>query len=128
MSRAPGLFACLIRTHHITSRKKVQRVRRAAGQLGVDFVLLRSGGAPGLMFAEGRDEDALGEWVAAVQALRYKDFRCVAKPAVVEGRDDTLKRTGFEETGEMKDFAGEMDSRRLGEWWRKGMGYGANGD
>ncbi|KAF4977790.1 hypothetical protein FZEAL_5756 [Fusarium zealandicum] len=75
MSRSPVLFNCLIRTHHITSRKKLQRVRRAAQQLNVDWLLVRSGGSPGIMFAEGRDETGLTDWVATVQALRYKDFR-----------------------------------------------------
>ncbi|RKK64757.1 hypothetical protein BFJ67_g192 [Fusarium oxysporum f. sp. cepae] len=95
MSRTPSLFNCLIRTHHITSRKKLSRVRRAAQQLNVDWLYVRSGGSPGIMFAEGRDEGGLTEWVSTVQALRYKDFKCVAKPAKAEGVGG---KTGFDET------------------------------
>ncbi|KAF4438684.1 hypothetical protein FACUT_4709 [Fusarium acutatum] len=95
MSRTPSLFNCLIRTHHITSRKKLSRVRRAAQQLNVDWLYVRSGGSPGIMFAEGRDEAGLTEWVSTVQALRYKDFKCVAKPARAEG---VGSKTGFDET------------------------------
>ncbi|RTE73655.1 hypothetical protein BHE90_011943 [Fusarium euwallaceae] len=121
MSRTAGLFNCLIRTHHITSRKKLQRVRRAAQQLNVDWLLVRSGGSPGIMFAESHDEAGLTEWVATVQALRYKDFRCVAKPAPVE---EMGKRTmGFDETESVAEFAKEMEGRGLGGWWRRAMGY-----
>jgi hypothetical protein len=122
MSRAPLLFNCLIRTHHITSRKKLSRVRRAAQQLNIDWLLVRSGGSPGIMFAEARDEAGLTEWVSTVQALRYKDFRCVAKPAPVPVSEG-VRRTGFDETGEVKEFAKFMEERGLGEWWKRGMGF-----
>ncbi|KAH7148443.1 hypothetical protein EDB81DRAFT_792281 [Dactylonectria macrodidyma] len=133
MSRTTSLFNCLIRTHHITSRKKVQRVRRAASQLNVDWVLIRSGGSPGIMFAESRDEAGLVEWVAAVQALRYKDFRCPVRPgpAPVDGDGGkhkgangmVLRATGFDETESVAEFAKQMDIRGLGAWWKRGMGY-----
>ncbi|KAH6873936.1 hypothetical protein B0T10DRAFT_567666 [Thelonectria olida] len=122
MIRLPPLFNCLIRTHHITSRKKVQRVRRAASQLNVDWVLIRYGGSPGIMFGESRDEAALVEWVAAVQALRYKDFRCVVRPGPAP-QGSGLKATGFDETESVSEFAKEMEVRGLGEWWKRGMGY-----
>lgn len=119
-ARTPApIYNCLIRTHHITSRKKVQRVRRAAGQLGVDWVLIRSGGSPGIMFAEARDEEPLREWVSAVQALRYKDFRCVARPALAPAHDEN--NTGFDETESMNGFAKSMEVRGIGEWFKKTM-------
>lgn len=137
MSRAPYLFNCLIRTHHITSRKKVQRVRRAASQLNVDWVFIRSGGSPGIMFAESRDEAGLVEWVAAVQALRYKDFRCAVRPGPapvtrngVKGRGENgslLRATGFDETESVAEFAKQMNVRGLGAWWKRGMGYESDG-
>ncbi|KAH7149191.1 hypothetical protein B0J13DRAFT_550875 [Dactylonectria estremocensis] len=137
MSRTASLFNCLIRTHHITSRKKVQRVRRAASQLKVDWVLIRSGGSPGIMFAESRDEVGLVEWVATVQALRYKDFRCAVRPgpASVDGEESrqkgasgvALRATGFDETESVAEFAKEMDIRGLGAWWKRGMGYETDG-
>ncbi|KAM5352635.1 hypothetical protein ACJ41O_005357 [Fusarium nematophilum] len=132
MSRTPALFNCLIRTHHITSRKKLQRVCRAAQQLNVDSLYVRSGGSPGIMFAEGRDEAGLTAWVAAVQALRYKDFRCVARPAPAEGAKDDKKEgdtgvMGFRETESVAEFARGMEAKGLGRWWRKGMGYEGDG-
>ncbi|RGP73388.1 hypothetical protein FLONG3_6334 [Fusarium longipes] len=127
MTRTTSLFNCLIRTHHITSRKKLSRVRRAAQQLNVDWLLVRSGGSPGIMFAEARDEAGLTEWVSTVQALRYKDFRCVAKPAPAPegsvGDREGVRRTGFDETGEVKEFARLMEERGLGDWWKRGMGF-----
>ena len=138
MSEPPsrGLFHALIRTHHITSRKKLQRVRRAAEKFELDALLVRSGGSPGIMFAEGRDETRMAAWVSAVQALRYKDFRCVAKPTLAPtpagtGRagsqveeDIKVKGVGtFWETASMAEFARRMEERGLGAWWRKGMGY-----
>ncbi|KAG5775785.1 hypothetical protein H9Q73_010533 [Fusarium xylarioides] len=112
MSRTPSLFNCLIRTHHITSRKKLSRVRRAAQQLNVEWLYVRSGGSPGIMFAEGRDEAGLTEWVSAVQALRYKDFKCVAKPARAEG---VGSKTGFDETESVREFGRVMDEKGLGD-------------
>lgn len=58
----------LIRTHHITSRKKVARLKQAAADNDV-LALLRSGGAPGIMYVEGMKAD-VEAWVAAVQ-VRY---------------------------------------------------------
>ena len=119
-ARPPAsLYNCLIRTHHITSRKKVQRVRRAAGQLGVRWVLIRSGGSPGMMYAESPDEEPLRDWMSAVQALRYKDFRCVSKPAPAPVHDE--KDAGFDETGSMNDFAKSMDMRGVGRWFKEAM-------
>lgn len=119
-ARPPAaIYNCLIRTHHITSRKKVQRVRRAASQVGVSWVLIRSGGSPGIMFAEASDEEPLKEWVSAVQALRYKDFRCVARPALAPSHKEN--NSGFDETGSMNDFARSMNVRGLSEWFKKTM-------
>lgn len=54
-------FHALIRTHHITSRKKVTKLRQAANAHNV-FALLRYGGAPGIMYVEG-DEKGVTSWV-----------------------------------------------------------------
>ena len=59
------MYHALIRTHHITSRKKVAKLKQAADALGV-YVLLRSGGSPGVMYVEGK-EDGVKEWVGVVQ-------------------------------------------------------------
>ncbi|MCJ1287833.1 hypothetical protein MMC26_007185 [Xylographa opegraphella] len=59
------MYHALVRTHHITSRKKVAKLKQAADALGV-YVLLRSGGSPGLMYVAGREEP-VKEWVGVVQ-------------------------------------------------------------
>ena len=45
----------LIRTHHITSSKKIACLKAAAEKYDV-HVLIRSGAPPGIMYVEGRDE------------------------------------------------------------------------
>ncbi len=59
------LFHALIRTHHITSRKKVAHLRKAAAKYDC-YALLRSGGCPGIMYCKGTEE-AVSEWVGTVQ-------------------------------------------------------------
>ena len=58
------IYHALIRTHHITSRKKVAHLRKAAAQYDC-YALLRSGGSPGIMYCKG-SEEGVKEWVAAV--------------------------------------------------------------
>ncbi len=65
-------FHALIRTHHITSRKKVAHLRKAAGKYDV-YALLRSGGCPGIMYCKG-SEDGVREWVATVQVCYPSPF------------------------------------------------------
>ena len=60
-----ALFHALIRTHHITSRKKVAHLRKAAGKFEC-YALLRSGGCPGIMYCKGSEEAVRG-WVGTVQ-------------------------------------------------------------
>jgi hypothetical protein len=55
-------YIALIRTHHITSRKKVAALKLAAERHGC-FALLRSGGSPGIMYVEG-SEEAVRSWVS----------------------------------------------------------------
>lgn len=60
----------LIRTHHITSRKKIARLRHAASEHGV-FAMLRSGGAPGIMYVVGKERESVEGWVASVQVSSF---------------------------------------------------------
>ena len=64
------LHNALIRTHHITSRKKVAKLKQAATFHDV-YVLLRYGGAPGVMYVEGK-EDGVNRWVSDVQVGRIQ--------------------------------------------------------
>ena len=76
-----SLWHALIRTHHITSRKKVAKLKQAAATHHV-YVLVRSGSSPGIMYVEG-PQAGVESWVAAVQVrlsasagfLAYLEFR-----------------------------------------------------
>lgn len=63
-------FNALIRTHHITSRSKVTKLKHAATLHDV-FVLLRSGSSPGMMYVEG-SHAGVGGWVSVVQVCNVK--------------------------------------------------------
>jgi hypothetical protein len=119
MSRSQSVFNALIRTHHITSRKKLRLVRKAATDHDVDLVLIRSGGSPGIMYAEGRSEVNISEWVAAVQSLRYKDFKCVRRPAECLVTLPEARSPKFTEVSSVSEFSEEMDRRKLGNWWKE---------
>lgn len=130
------LYNALIRTHHITSRKKVAALKRAA-DLHECFVLLRSGGCPGIMYVEGQDKNQVESWVGEVRKLRYKDFQLVTQPGELacEGVEEKEKQkrknvkmedtyeTGLEEVESVKEFGGRMERKGVWNWWRRGMGY-----
>lgn len=125
------LFNALIRTHHITSRKKVAALKRAADTYQC-AVLLRSGGCPGIMYVEGGREP-VEMWVDVVRRLRYKDFQLVTRPGVLEGETELDGKEkekespglalGLDEVESVKEFGGIMAKRGVWNWWRKGMGY-----
>lgn len=133
------LYNALIRTHHITSRKKVSALKRAADTYNC-FVLLRSGGCPGIMYVEGTEKDSVESWVNTVRNLRYKDFQLVTRPDVMadergnvnSGRNEPsrsqkkteeMSKAGLSEVETVKEFGGLMEQRGVWQWWRKGMGY-----
>lgn len=129
------LFNALIRTHHITSRKKVAALKRAADTHKC-HVLLRSGGCPGIMYVEGRDQLDVEQWVNVVRKLRYKDFQLVARPRAVEAEAEYNNKNdkapelrdaeiGLVEVESVKEFGSRMARRGVWNWWRKGMGYQA---
>lgn len=125
-----NLFITLIRTHHITSRKKLQRVKKAAEQCEIPFVLVRSGGAPGIMYAEGPDEGDIANWVGAVKSFQYKDFQWAQKTSHAPVRMDDDERAkhvaaGFNEVATVAEFGEVMSRKGLSQWWKVGMGYEA---
>lgn len=71
------MFNALIRTHHITSRKKVTKLKQAADATQV-FALLRSGGCPGIMYVEG-EEKGVRHWVdmvhVSIDRLAFQLFK-----------------------------------------------------
>lgn len=121
MTQVRNVFATLIRTHHITSRKKLQRVKKAAAHFDVPLVVIRYGGSPGLMYGESPDAGALGAWVSAVKDLRYKDFQCVCKPERKNINDTPLPSGPFHETESVSEFAQIMAQRALADWFKLGL-------
>lgn len=65
------IFNVLIRTHHITSRKKIAVLKKQAHRNSC-YVLLRTGKSPGMMYCEG-SEAGVKQWVAVVQVLGHSD-------------------------------------------------------
>lgn len=120
------LFNALIRTHHITSRKKIAALKKAADAHNC-FALLRTGGSPGVMYVEGRREEDVGAWVGTVQRLKYKDYQLVTRPGPRENEagegGDVAIEPGLREVDSIKEFGAVMKERGCLEWWRKGMGY-----
>jgi hypothetical protein len=120
------LYHAFIRTHHITSRKKVATLKAAAKHLEVS-ALLRSGGVPGLMYVHGPSLESVQSWVSIVHDLRYKDYQLAAAPA--ELPTNVKNSAGEDEFGSLKevdavrDMAAVMEAKGLLEWWRKAMGY-----
>lgn len=123
MSPSRSVFISLIRTHHVTSRKKLQRVKKAAAHFDVPFVLVRYGGSPGLMYGESSDAASLTSWVSAVKDLRYKDFQCVWKPEQKEISEigDDVPAGEFNETESVAEFGQVMDRKGLADWFRIGL-------
>ena len=123
-STSETMYAALIRTHHITSRKKVATLKAAAKQIGC-AALLRSGGTPGVMYVECRKAEHVQRWVDTVHGLRYKDYQLVAPPAVVADRTVTSSEDNFEfeEVATVKEFGAKMQGKGILDWWRKAMGY-----
>ncbi|KAF2745971.1 hypothetical protein M011DRAFT_478733 [Sporormia fimetaria CBS 119925] len=120
-----SLYNALIRTHHITSQKKIAALRTAAAHHNV-YALLRRGGCPGIMYCEG-SETGVKDWVATVQRLRYKDYQLAVKPAALvtleeKEREDPLYGR-LEELDSVKEYGAKMGELGLWGWWRKGMGY-----
>jgi hypothetical protein len=120
------IYNALIRTHHITSRKKVAKLRAAASNHNV-YALLRYGGCPGIMYCQG-SEEGVKAWVSSVHRLRYKDFQLVVKPAEKQGegariKDEDVDHGKLEEMESVKDFGARMQEMGVWGWWRKGMGY-----
>ncbi|KAH8695341.1 hypothetical protein BGW36DRAFT_429219 [Talaromyces proteolyticus] len=121
------LFNALIRTHHITSRKKISALKKAADAYNC-YVLLRTGSSPGVMYVESGREEDVNAWVNTVHKLRYKDYQLVAKPGPQsdEGYAKSsaiLTDPGLREVDTIKEFGALMKDRGVLDWWRRGMGY-----
>jgi hypothetical protein len=60
----PPIHRILIKTHHMTSRKKIITLTRAASNLQCSVLLKTGPHPPGIMLAEG---ESAGEWLKVVK-------------------------------------------------------------
>ncbi|KIW98726.1 uncharacterized protein Z519_00389 [Cladophialophora bantiana CBS 173.52] len=126
---AGGAYHALIRTHHITSRKKIARLKAAAKQYQC-YALLRSGGIPGVMYVRGSERSNVRKWVDTVHDLRYKDYQLAAPVHAIlsefdgDGPQQEDAKVGcLEEVATVKEMATHMEARGLQSWWRIAMGF-----
>jgi len=133
------LFNALIRTHHITSRKKLAKLRvafTAPEHTGLTLAVLHIGASPGMIYIEGRDREAINSWIAVVQGLQYKYFTIISKTDVaidrctvgvnIEKRLEAAPESldmGFREVNSISNFGKFMKARGLKEWWLQAMGW-----
>ncbi|TVY22224.1 hypothetical protein LHYA1_G009055 [Lachnellula hyalina] len=74
---AMALRRILIKTHHMTSRKKIGIITRAAKRLDCS-VLLKVGANPGIMLCEGQENHA-SEWETVVRVSSWICFQHVGQ-------------------------------------------------
>ena len=127
------LHRALIKTHHMTSRKKIQTLTKAAKSLHCS-VVIKTGRPPGVMIVEATNDSeneakkAVEAWVGVVRGLRYKDYQLLKMEEVPTGGGmlgvDAGNVREFEEMKELGKFLEECEVR---EWWREHMGFAKGG-
>lgn len=70
------LHRALVKTHHMTSRKKISAINKLAKKWEC-AVYLKTGVPPGIMIAESEGEEGVGEWVASVKVRMGISLFCV---------------------------------------------------
>ena len=83
------LYRALIKTHHMTSRKKITAITKAAKQYNCAVYLKTGPHPPGIMIAESDAEESVKNWVADVKVELYFKliwqmlFRCLSLALVL---------------------------------------------
>jgi hypothetical protein len=85
------MFNALIRTHHITSRKKVTKLKQAADATQV-YALLRSGSSPGIMYVEGA-ESGVRQWVDSVHVCIIRQINTLTRRLTMLDRTYAIRTT-----------------------------------
>ncbi|CZR63252.1 uncharacterized protein PAC_13149 [Phialocephala subalpina] len=99
----------------MTSRKKISAITKAAKRLSCS-VVLKTGSPPGIMLAEGEEEEA-GAWLEVVRKLRYKDYRLVKREAIPK-RGLSVEPGNFVETTALKELREFLSKdEELYKWW-----------
>ena len=124
---AMPLHRALIRTHHMTSRKKIQTLTKAAKTLNC-AVVVKTGRPPGIMIVEAANDSeseaqkVVESWVGVVRRLRYKDYQLLRMELVEKG-DLGLEVGHVREFGDMKDLGKYLEECGIWQWWREHMGF-----
>ncbi|MDI1485021.1 MAG: hypothetical protein OHK93_000155 [Ramalina farinacea] len=123
------LFRALIRTHHMTSRKKITAISKAAKKYECAVYLKTGAHPPGVMISECQVEgmEGLAGWAAAVKRLRYKDYHHVRSEVVNDGQL-SLPFGHVKEFETMKALAADLDECGVLEWWEEAMGFTRKSD
>ncbi|KAH6676247.1 hypothetical protein B0J14DRAFT_536554 [Halenospora varia] len=124
-----SLQRILIKTHHMTSRKKIATITRAAKRLEC-AVVLKIGSPPGIMLCEGGEGESR-EWEDVVRKLRYKDMRLMKRELISENKlvSVGLKNGEVMEIDSIKEYAKLLEKDlELYQWWRVAMGYAKDAD
>ena len=66
-------FRALIQTHHMTSRKKISALTKAAKKCSC-AVVIKTGPSPGVMIAEAEDKEDVEAWVQTVKVFCPSPF------------------------------------------------------
>ena len=112
------LHRALIKTHHMTSRKKIQTLTKAAKALHC-AVVIKTGRPPGVMIVEAANDSeseaqkAVESWVGVVRRLRYKDYQLL-RMALAEKGNLGLEVGYVREFGEMKELGKYLEE--CGVW------------
>ena len=117
------IYNALIRTHHIVSRVKINKLKEVAKRFDC-YALLRTGGVPGVMYVEAQNPHNVLRWTEAVRELRYKHYDLRAPVAVSELELSQVGPLGkLEQVYSLKEMVEKMEERELTDWWRKAMGF-----
>lgn len=121
------IVRALIKTHHMTSRKKISAITKSAFRLECS-VLLKVGKPPGVMVCEGAEE-SVSAWIDGVKRLRYKDYQLLSRQQLAfkegEGLAAVVRRGGVIEIERLDDFAKTLEDAGgdvLG-WWKEEMRF-----
>ena len=121
----PVLYRALIKTHHMTSRKKIQSLTRAAKGYNC-AVVIKTGRPPGVMLAESTNRNDIEAWVQTVRRLRYKDYSLMKMESVGQGQLK-VEMGHVQEFQELKDFGRYLEECSIWQWWREHMGFAKSG-
>jgi len=64
---SPMLYRALIKTHHMTSRKKIKAITKAAKKFNCAVYLKTGQHPPGVMIAESDGEEGVRNWTACIK-------------------------------------------------------------